>query len=226
MKKIVLLCLSGVLVNNLLISGVVVADQLTPFADEISADVEAVIHKANYLLNGAIKVSPKGISRTTRPPFALTYRVATQQEKLKRATEAFEDRRRSFRHMSELIDPKHSDLYYNQEDHHQLISNVNKSASDLSLTKEGCEDAKITLSWLGDDLDAYSNAASKPPSSASWLGMSTASSMSQSKNKALQAAASAGLQRKLTYKDGDVVITAMTTATKCLDLAKKILGRR
>ena len=225
MKKIVLLCLSGVLVNNLLISGVVVADQLTPFADEISADVEAVIHKANYLLNGAIKVSPKGISRTTRPPFALTYRVATQQEKLKRATEAFEDRRRSFRHMSELIDPKHSDLYYNQEDHHQLISNVNKSASDLGLTKEGCEDAKITLSWLGDDLDAYSNAASKP-SSSSWFGMSKDSWRSQLRQEAQQAAASAGLQRKLTYKDGDVVITAMTTATKCLDLAKKILGRR
>ncbi len=224
MKKIVLLCLSGVLVNNVVVSDVVGAGQQNPFADEFSADVEAVIHSANYLLNGDVKVSPKGIPRTTRPSSALSFRVGTQQEKLKQATKAFEARRDSFRLMSEEIDPKNSDLYYNEEGHHKLIYNVNKSASDLGFTKEGCQEAKLTLSWLGDDLDDiydYSNAESKP--SSFWFGMSKDSWRSQLRQEAQQAEASAGLQRKMTYKDGDVVISAMATATKCLELAKKFV---
>ena len=224
MNKLVLLCLSGVLVNNVVVSGVVMAGHQNPFADEFSADVEAVIHSANYLLNGDEKENSIGVPRMTRPSSALSVRIGTQQEKLKQAAKALEARRDSFRLVSKVIDPKNSNTYYCQDGHHQLIYNVNKSASDLGLTKEGCQDAKLTLSWMSDNLDDiydYSNAESKP--SSFWFGMSKDSWRSQLRQEAQQAAASAGLQRKMTYKDGEVVINAMTTATKCLELAKKFV---
>ena len=229
MKKIVLLCLSGVLVNNLVISGSVEAGYKNPFDGELSSDFEAVIHKASYLLNGDEKKNSTGLPSPTRPSCALSHKAHAEQVELRRAAKNFEARRNSFKLVSTVIDPKNSNTYYNQDGHHQLIYNVNKSASDLGLTKEGCQDAKTTLSWLGDDLDDiddYSKAANKPPSSASWLGMSAASSMSQLKNEALQAAASARLQRKMTYKSGKEIISAMATATKCLELAKKFVGPR
>ncbi len=228
MNKLVLLCLSGVLVNNVVVSDVVGAGHKNPFDGEFSLDFEAVIHKASYLLNGDEKKDSIGLLIPTRPSSALSHKAHAEQVRLRREAKKFEARRNSFKRVSTVIDPKNSNTYYYQDGHHQLIYNVNKSASDLGLTKEGCQEAKLTLSWLGDDLDDiydYSNGESKPSSSASWLGMSRASSTSQSKSEALQAAASARLQRKMTYKDGDEIISAMATATKCLELAKKFVDR-
>ena len=228
MKIIVLLCLSSMLASNVVISGSVVAGHKNPFDGEFSSDFEAVIHKASYLLNGDAKKDSTGLLIPTRPSSALSHRAHAEQVELQRAAENFEARRNSFSRVSTVIDPKNSNTYYYPDGHHQLIYNVNKSAGDLGLTKEDCQDARTTLSWMGDDLDDiydYSNAESKPSSSASWLGMSRASSMSQSSSEALKAAASARFQRKMTYKNGDEIISAMATATKCLELAKKFVDR-